>query len=76
MSQEVSTVYFNAGGRANTAETLRLAGARAEALGIQDIVVASNTGETGLLAAQTIPGRRVIVVGSVFGYSDPNPPPP
>ncbi len=74
MTVTTETVYFDPPGRANTAETLRLAAARAETLGIQDIIVASNTGETGLLVTQAFPGRRVIVVGSVFGYSDPNRP--
>ena len=74
MPNVTQTVYFDPPGRANTAETLRLAALRAAELGIQDVIVASNTGETGLLAAQAIPGRRVIVVGSVFGYSDPTRP--
>ncbi|MGI6367015.1 MAG: hypothetical protein ACOX2L_01420 [Anaerolineae bacterium] len=66
------TTWFERPGPANTAETLRLAGARAEALGINDILIASNTGESGLQALQALPGRRVIVVGSVFGFSEPN----
>lgn len=41
---------FDPPGRADTAETLRLAAARAETPGIQDIIVASHTGETSLLA--------------------------
>jgi hypothetical protein len=72
MHCQAPTVYFDPPGRDNTAETLRLAAVRADLLGLQDIVVASNTGETGLLATQAFPGRRVIVVGSVFGYSEPN----
>jgi len=72
MNQITQTVYFETPGRAHTAETLQLAARRVAELDLQQIIVASNTGETGLLATQAFPGRSVIVVGSVFGYSEPN----
>jgi len=72
MTQETRTVYFGTPGPANTAETLRMAALRASELGINTIVVASNSGETGLRATEAFPEGRVIVVGSVFSYSEPN----
>lgn len=49
MTITTGAALFDPPGRADTAETLRLAAARAETPGIQDIIVASNTGETALL---------------------------
>lgn len=66
------TVYFEEEGKANTDETLRLAKERADALGIRDIVVASYTGETGVKASEVFKGYNLVVVGGVFGFTEPN----
>jgi hypothetical protein len=68
----VSTVYFDGRGPAYTTETLELALARAQALGIDDIVVASYTGETGVEAAEVFAGHNLVVVAGVYGFHEPN----
>jgi hypothetical protein len=72
MSIETQTVYFERGGPENTDETLQLAKARAEALGIKSIVVASYTGETGVKAAQVFAGYDLAIVAGVVGFRKPN----
>jgi len=72
MSMETKTVYFDGRGPTYTDETLRLAKERADALGIRDVVVASNTGETGVKACQVFEGCNVVVVAGVIGYREPN----
>lgn len=67
-----NTVYFGGRGPEYTDETLRLAKARAEALGIRDVVVASYTGETGAKACQVFEGYNVVVVAGVYGFREPN----
>ena len=47
---ETSCTYFESGGPGATDETLRLARARAEELGIKNVVVASYSGQTGAKA--------------------------
>ena len=70
---EVTTsVYFPEGGPQHTDETLRLAHARAGALGIRDIVVASYTGATGAKAARQFKDHNLVVVGGVVGFREPN----
>jgi len=54
---EGTTVYFDQPGHENTADTLRLARARAEQVGIRDIVVASITG--GLRRYHALHGTAV-----------------
>ena len=66
------TVYFEKPGPKNTEETLKLAKERAEELGIQNIVVASTTGETGVKAAEVFKGYNLIVVSHVTGFRKPN----
>jgi hypothetical protein len=66
------TVYFEERGRVNTDETLALAKARAEALGIRNIIVASYTGATGAKAAQVFAGYNLVVVAGVYGFREPN----
>jgi uncharacterized protein len=72
MRGEGTTVYFDQPGHENTAETLRVARARAEQGGIRDIVVASSTGATGVKACELFPGYNVVVVAGAVGYPEPN----
>jgi uncharacterized protein len=65
------TVYFEKTGPGNTGETLRLAGEWAGRLGIRTLLVASTSGDTGLKAVKTFPGREVIVVSHSAGFSGP-----
>ncbi|HNS50135.1 MAG TPA: pyruvate kinase alpha/beta domain-containing protein [Anaerolineae bacterium] len=64
-------VYFAEAGPSNTARTLELAGARALELGIGQVLVATTTGATGLLAAQLLRGLEVIVVTHSAGFAAP-----
>ena len=66
------TFYFENSGPENTEEILNLAKKRAEALGIQNIVVASTTGETGVKASQLFKGYNLVVVTHVTGFTKPN----
>jgi len=69
---KVETTYFKELGKANSRETLLLAKKRADELGLRDIIVASYTGETGVLAAETFRGYNLIVVAGMVGYLEPN----
>ena len=72
MSIETKSVYFEKKGPVNTDETLQLAKARADALGVKDIVVASSTGATGAKAAKIFSGSNLVVVAGAVGYREPN----
>jgi uncharacterized protein len=65
--------YFEKAGAQNTDDTIRLALKRAKELGIQYVVVASTSGETGVKAAKAFKGTgaKVIVVGHHVGFSKP-----
>ena len=69
---EGATVYFEQPGRDNTDLTLQLAKARADQLGIRNIVVASSTGVTGVKASEVFKGYNIIVVAGVVGFREPN----
>ncbi len=71
MTRETSIVYFDSPGAEHTGETLRLARARAEELGITSIVVASTTGDTGVKAAAEFKNYKVIVVTHAAGFKAP-----
>jgi hypothetical protein len=72
MSMKTGTTYFDGHGPAYTKATLELAKARADALEIRDVVVASYTGETGAQAAKVFAGCNLVVVAGVYGFRDPN----
>jgi hypothetical protein len=72
MSIETKTVYFEQSGPQNTDATLRLAKARAQALGTRSIVVASYSGDTGARASEFFSGHDVIIVAGVVGFREPN----
>lgn len=59
---EKKTVYFEKRGKQNTEETLRLARARAEELGIKQIVAASTHGYTAMKAAEIFQGAGIQLI--------------
>lgn len=67
-----SCVYFSRPGALNTTRTLELARARAEALGIRTVLVATTTGMTGVRAARELAGLEVIVVTHAAGFREPD----
>ena len=66
------TVYFENPGPENIEETLKLAKARAEELGIKNVVVSSATGETGVKASKVFKGYNLVVVTHVSGFTKPD----
>ncbi len=66
------TVYFEPWGEPNTERTLQLAKARADQLGIKDILVATTRGEVGRKAAELFRGCNVVVVTHVQGFKQPD----
>lgn len=71
MSVDKSIRYYPAKGPDNTADTLQLAKARADALGITNVVVASTRGHTGVQAVNLFAGCNVVVVPHVTGMRGP-----
>jgi len=70
---EQKIVYFEKpGGDENTTQTLALAKARAEELGIKTVVVASTVGDTAVKAVNVFKGFKVIIVTHVTGMREPN----
>jgi hypothetical protein len=73
MSEIVSScVYYRRTGPMNTARTLELAGARARALRIRKILVATTSGATGVQAAKALAGLEVIAVTHSTGFGEPD----
>jgi hypothetical protein len=64
-------VYFDMPGHQNTEKTLKSARERAEALGIRSIVVASSSGETGVLACDVFKGFQLTIVRYHTGFRKP-----
>ncbi len=69
---ERACTYYSEAGSANTVPTLEIAQRRADELGIDHVLVASTSGETGAMAAEAMPGGRVIVVSHSTGFAAPN----
>ena len=69
---ETSCVYFPRTGPVNTSRMLELARARAEALGIRKVLVATTTGATGVQAVRALQGLEVIVVTHSAGFREPD----
>jgi len=69
---EIQSVYFPGPGRANTEKTLEIAKKRAEQLGIETIVVASTSGETGVKAVKLLTSCKVVVVTHATGFPAPD----
>ncbi len=67
----VPCVYFRRPGRENTRRTLEVAVRRAEELGVRTVVVASSSGETGLMAARLFPSGNLVIVTHSTGFVKP-----
>lgn len=72
MSMEGKIIYFSTPGRQNTEDVLGIAMARAEELGIKNILVASTTGDTAVKAVRLFKGTRVVAVSHFTGFREPN----
>lgn len=72
MDIKTETVYFETSGKENTEITLRLAKKRAEELKIRNIIVASYTGYTGVLASEIFKGYNLIISAGMMGFTQPN----
>lgn len=64
--------YFPKPGPKNTDMTLNLAKKRAEALGINSVIVATTRGRTGVRATEIFTGYNLIVVTHSTGFTDAN----
>jgi hypothetical protein len=64
-------MYFEKPGKVNTEQTLALAYERGKALGLDEVVVASTTGDTGFKALEIFKGFRVTVVTYHCGFRTP-----
>jgi len=71
MATRKSILYFSGPGEGNTDETLKAAKARADELGIRDIVVASTRGGVGLKVVEVFRGYNVVVATHSTGLREP-----
>jgi hypothetical protein len=65
-------LYFDRPGPQNTRRTLEFAASRAEELGVRNMVVASSSGATGVLAGQLFQGKNVVAVSHSTGFMKPD----
>jgi len=65
-------IYFDSPDEADTEVTLEAAKERAIALNIRDIVVASTTGATGVIACRIFRGFNLVIVRQHTGFKQPN----
>ena len=72
LAKTVPCVYHGQTGKENTQRTLEIAAHRAKELGIKTVIVASTSGETGLLAARIVSAAKVIVVTHSTGFLKPD----
>jgi hypothetical protein len=68
----VPCLCFDKPGPQNTLRTLQIAAARAEELAINDIVVASSSGKTGLQAATFFSSKNLVMVTHSTGFLRPD----
>ncbi len=66
------SVYFAEPGPTKIGRTLELARARARALGIRKILVATTSGATGVQAVQALQGLDILIVSHSTGFVEPD----
>ncbi len=64
--------YFDNPRPENTQKTLEIAAKRAEELEVQNVIVASSSGKTGLMAARYFPARNLVIVTHSTGFLKPD----
>ena len=69
---ELATVYFEKPGPQNTDRTLALVQSISEERHIETVVVATCTGRTGLLAAERLKGKNLVVITHSTGFHKEN----
>ena len=67
-----SCIYFLEPGRKNTQLTLEAAFNRANEAGVDQMIIASTSGETGLKAARMFQGKKVVVASHSTGFIKPD----
>lgn len=65
-------LYFPRPGPQNTEKTLEIARARSQELGLRQAVVASTSGQTGVLATKYFSGMNLVIVTHCTGYLKPD----
>jgi len=68
--REEKVTYFEKTGKENTDAVLRLVREYVDKEGIEDVVVASTTGETGVKASKLLKGCNVVVVTHFSGFQE------
>ncbi|NOY70569.1 MAG: hypothetical protein GXP53_13970 [Deltaproteobacteria bacterium] len=66
-----ANTLFEKPGKSNTVQTLKLARARAEELGINEVAMASTTGETAYQALEILAGFKLVAVTYHCGFREP-----
>ncbi len=69
---EGKTTYFEAPGKQNTETVLRIVKDYAEKKAVKDILIASTTGETGVLASKLLGNLNLVVVTHHTGFLQPD----
>jgi hypothetical protein len=64
-------MYFDAAGKENTDQTLRLAHERGKELGLNEVVLASTSGSTAYKALEVFEGFRIVAVTYHAGFKEP-----
>jgi hypothetical protein len=70
-SFEKKTVYFNEAGEQNTDALLKIVKEYINKEKIDNVIVATSTGETGAKAAKIFKGNNIVVVTHCYGFQQP-----
>ena len=70
-SHEKKAIYFRTAGAQNTKALLKIVKEYVNKENIENIIVATNTGETGAEAAKAFKGKNTVVVTHCYGFREP-----
>ena len=70
--KSIPCLYFKKPGRDNTRKTLATAARRVRELDLRTVLIASTSGETGLMAAELIDVENLVVVSHSTGFIRPD----
>lgn len=69
---KLKCIYFAEPGKDNTQATLEAALERAEEASVDQMIIASTSGETGIKAARIFQGKKVVIVSHSTGFVKPD----